>query len=57
VLIAYVPLTLAPVLINMRYTVTVQPLMFVFMAIALSSMARLPGPTHMSESANTRVGR
>jgi len=41
VLIAYVPLTLAPVLINMRYTVTIQPLMFVFMAIALSSMARL----------------
>ncbi|HJZ78045.1 MAG TPA: glycosyltransferase family 39 protein [Vicinamibacterales bacterium] len=33
-LIAYVPLTLAPVLINMRYTVTVQPLMFVFAAIS-----------------------
>ena len=34
-LIASVPLTLAPVLINMRYTVTVQPLMFVMAAIGL----------------------
>jgi hypothetical protein len=39
-LIAYVPLTLAPVLINMRYTVTVQPLMFVFAALALTSVLR-----------------
>jgi hypothetical protein len=38
-LIASVPLTLAPVLINMRYTVTVQPLMFVIAAIALRRAA------------------
>jgi hypothetical protein len=39
-LIASVPATLAPVLTNMRYTVTVQPLMFVFMALALRALAR-----------------
>src|SRR5580704_12481411 len=37
-LIAYIPATLAPVLTNMRYTVTVQPLMFIFMAIALVAL-------------------
>jgi len=36
-LIAYVPATLAPVLTNMRYTVTVQPLMFIFIAAAILS--------------------
>jgi len=40
-LIAYIPATLAPVLINMRYAVTVQPLMFVFVAIAVSAIGRL----------------
>ena len=47
-LIAYVPATLAPVLTNMRYTVTVQPLMFVFMAIAITALtgiARADAPT------------
>ena len=39
-LIAYIPATLAPVLTNMRYTVTVQPLMFIFMAIAIDALAR-----------------
>jgi hypothetical protein len=34
-LIAYVPVTIAPLLTNMRYSVTVQPLMFVFVASAL----------------------
>jgi hypothetical protein len=34
-LIAYIPATLAPVLTNMRYTVTVQPLMMVFIAAGL----------------------
>jgi Na+-translocating ferredoxin:NAD+ oxidoreductase RnfD subunit len=34
-LIIYVPLTIAPLLTNMRYSVTVQPLMFVFVAAAL----------------------
>jgi hypothetical protein len=37
-LIAYIPATLAPVLTNMRYTITVQPLMFVFMAIAIAAI-------------------
>jgi hypothetical protein len=36
-LIAYIPATLAPVLTNMRYTITVQPFMFVFMAIAITA--------------------
>ena len=35
VLILYVPATIAPVLTNMRYTITVQPLMFIFVAITL----------------------
>lgn len=39
-LIAYVPATLAPVLTNMRYTVTVQPLMFAFIAAGLMTVAR-----------------
>jgi hypothetical protein len=34
-LILYVPATIAPLLTNMRYSVTVQPLMFVFAASAL----------------------
>lgn len=36
-LILYVPATIAPVLINMRYTVTVQPLVFMFVAVAIMS--------------------
>ena len=43
VLIAYIPATLAPVLINMRYAVTVQPLMFVFVALAVSAIGRAAG--------------
>jgi hypothetical protein len=35
-LVAYVPLTVAPVLTNMRYSVTVQPLVFIFIAAALT---------------------
>jgi hypothetical protein len=34
-LILYVPATIAPLLTNMRYSVTVQPLMFVFAAAAI----------------------
>jgi dolichyl-phosphate-mannose-protein mannosyltransferase len=34
-LIAYIPATIAFVLTNMRYTITVQPLMFIFVAISL----------------------
>jgi hypothetical protein len=43
-LIAYIPVTLAPVLTNMRYTITVQPLMFVFMAIAIASLLGVNNP-------------
>jgi Dolichyl-phosphate-mannose-protein mannosyltransferase len=38
--IAYVPLTIAPVLTNMRYTLTAQPYAFVFIAIALVSVLK-----------------
>ena len=41
-LIAYIPATLAFVLTNMRYSITVQPLMFVFVAAAVAEAARLP---------------
>jgi len=37
-LILYVPATIAPLLTNMRYSVTVQPLMFVFAAAALMAI-------------------
>jgi hypothetical protein len=39
-LIAYLPATLAPVLTNMRYTLTVQPLMFMFIAVAIVALTR-----------------
>ena len=51
-LIAYVPATLAPVLTNMRYTVTVQPLMFIFMAIAISALSSLA----RADAATERIG-
>ena len=41
VLIAYVPATIAPLLTNMRYSVTVQPLMFVFVAASLLAIRDL----------------
>jgi hypothetical protein len=41
--IVYVPLTICFVLTNMRYTVTMQPLMFVFVAIAVAAALRLDG--------------
>jgi hypothetical protein len=37
--IAYVPLTICFVLTNMRYTITVQPLMLVFVAMAIGRLA------------------
>lgn len=37
-LVAYVPLTIAPVLTNMRYSVTVQPIVFIFIAAALTAV-------------------
>lgn len=42
-LVVYIPATLAPVLTNMRYTVTVQPLMFMFVAIAITAIRRSAG--------------
>lgn len=42
--VLYVPLTICFVLTNMRYTVTVQPLMFVFVAVALVAWLRLDPP-------------
>jgi hypothetical protein len=42
--IVYVPLTICFVLTNMRYTVTVQPLMFVFVAIAAAAVLKLGRP-------------
>ena len=42
--IVYVPLTICFVLTNMRYTITVQPLMFVFVAIAVAAALGLGRP-------------
>jgi hypothetical protein len=39
--IVYVPLTICFVLTNMRYTVTVQPLMFAFVAVAIAGALKL----------------
>lgn len=39
--IVYVPLTICFVLTNMRYTITVQPLMFVFVAMAIAAGLQL----------------
>jgi hypothetical protein len=38
VLVAYVPLTISAVLTNMRYTITVQPIVFIFIAVALMAL-------------------
>jgi hypothetical protein len=40
VLILYIPATIAPVLTNMRYTVTVQPLVFMFCAVVIAGLQR-----------------
>ena len=42
--IVYVPLTICFVLTNMRYTVTVQPLMFAFVAVAVVTALGLAAP-------------
>lgn len=42
--IAYVPLTICFVLTNMRYTITVQPLMFVFVAMTVAAVLKLGRP-------------
>jgi hypothetical protein len=48
--IAYVPLTICFVLTNMRYTVTVQPLMFAFIAVALISVLRVEPERHQAQT-------
>jgi hypothetical protein len=61
VLIAYVPATIAPVLTNMRYTVTVQPLIFMFIAAALTGASSWLRPRREAEAGSdreeTRTGR
>lgn len=42
--IVYVPLTICFVLTNMRYTITVQPLMFVFVAITAAALLKIGRP-------------
>jgi NADH:ubiquinone oxidoreductase subunit K len=49
--IIYVPVTIGFVLTNMRYSVTVQPLMFVFLALAVVAALKLqPAGVEVSES-------
>ena len=57
--VAYVPLTICFVLTNMRYTITVQPLMFAFVAMALVAAFRLEAdgggqPTAVNAAAGSR---
>ena len=49
--IVYVPLTICFVLTNMRYTITMQPLMFVFVAMAVMAALRLDSPIDGERSA------
>jgi hypothetical protein len=51
--IVYVPLTICFVLTNMRYTITMQPLMFVFVAMAMMAALRLDSPDNGERSAAT----
>ena len=55
-LILYVPATIAPLLTNMRYSVTVQPLMFVFVAAALSWLVPRPMPAASPSGTPDRGG-
>lgn len=48
--ILYIPATIAFVLTNQRYSVTVQPLMFIFMAAALVAALRLEGDSETPDS-------
>jgi hypothetical protein len=49
--IVYVPLTICFVLTNMRYTITMQPLMFVFVAMAMMAALGLDSPEAGERSA------
>ena len=53
VLIAYIPATLGFMLTNMRYSVTVQPLMFVFVAAALITAAEATARARGREDSRT----
>jgi hypothetical protein len=53
--IVYVPATICFVLTNMRYTITVQPLMFVFVAIALLAVVDRAQRGHRHSPLETRV--
>jgi len=56
VLILYIPITLAPVLTNMRYTVTVQPLVFMFVAVTLTTVAARHGRQQQGMAARGHGG-
>ncbi len=62
-LIAYVPITIAAVLTNMRYSITVQPLVFMFIAVAVIAMLERLGvrpseaPPTGAAQARDRAGR
>jgi hypothetical protein len=55
--IAYVPLTICFVLTNMRYTVTMQPLMFVFVALAILTVLGLDEPDGERRTAVVNSGK
>jgi hypothetical protein len=55
-LVAYVPLTIAPVLTNMRYSVTVQPIVFIFIAAALTSAFARPARSEARRAGRDRAG-
>jgi 4-amino-4-deoxy-L-arabinose transferase-like glycosyltransferase len=53
--IVYVPLTICFVLTNMRYTVTMQPLMFAFVALAIATALRVDAPNGAGGDYRVRV--
>ena len=53
-LVLYVPATIAPVLTNMRYTVTVQPLVFMFVAKAITSALSRRSPRAAAAAGSDR---
>ena len=55
-LILYVPATIAPMLTNMRYTITIQPLMFMFIAAGLAALLDRRGVAAMPLTRYDRAG-
>ncbi len=51
--IVYIPLTICFVLTNMRYTITVQPLMFVFVAAAVVALLNKPDSRQLPNDRST----